>query len=104
MRQQARQLIGQGRAHFVLPLDILPVNAGPQAFDDAQRGVDAQIGLDQQLFQLLPGLVSELIGLEEGADAAEQPLTGLGQAGLNFGLTLCPFIRGLAKQCHHVSP
>ena len=74
----------------------------PQPLHDLQRRVDAEIRLDQQLLQLIPGLVGDLVRLEQGADAPEQALAGLGQAGLDLGVIFRLLGGGPAKKTEHV--
>ena len=68
--------------------DPLAFDALPKTLDHAQRGVDAQIGLDEELLQLIPRFIRDLIGLEKRAYASEEALPRFSKAGLNFGLIL----------------
>jgi len=89
------------RAHVLCALDVLLAHPVTQLLDQRGSGVDAQVGLDEQFLQLVPGLVSDLVGLEQRADAPKETLARLAQARLNLGVIFGLLGRGFAEKPEH---
>ncbi|MCY1234826.1 hypothetical protein D9M72_474170 [compost metagenome] len=84
------QRLGDGRKHLgdlaghdardVLAGDILAIALGGERIGDAHRGFDAEIGLDQQILEILERRFVELAFGEEAGDLAGQLRRGAGKA------------------------
>ncbi len=78
--QHAHHLLLQDQVGVLGGLDALPAHPLLGPLHQLHGGLHAHVPQDEQLLQLLPELVGDLVGLEEGADASEKPRASLLEA------------------------
>ncbi len=77
--QQGAQLLAQRRLQLAGFDQPFAVDALFQGIQDGVGGLHAQVGLDQQRFQVIPGVRGDIGGPQQGCDLPEGSFAGLRQ-------------------------
>ena len=77
--QAAHQLLSQGRDHLLGAAQALGPGSLLEVLEELFGGEDADVGQDEGLFQLVPGLLVELAPAPQPGQLAGQQRPGLAQ-------------------------
>ena len=102
MVQQSDHLVAQRLAGVGWLSNVLAVDPRAQVIKQFNRRLDAEVGLDQQRFQILVEVLGDLAAFEECADIFEDAAARLFQASFDFWFGLALPAKEPAENHDHV--